>query len=135
VNPVPGSPPGPPYMPIELFRNLEDSILIPYVVMASLLFFVILFWIALWYDVSNNRRPKLIIMCDIRKIVTESFYLLTVETGNDWFGGTSAKVLCQIFGENGKTKVGQFYRCLILHIPHFSKIFHHHFATQGSRAE
>ena len=93
------------FLKIDLFGNLDDNILIPYVVMASLILFIILFVIALYIDICNARRPKVIVMGDVRRIRTDTFYFVTVETGNDWFGGTNAKVLCQIFGDNSHTKV------------------------------
>jgi len=82
-----------------------SNMFIPWIVLWTLLLYLIGLAIAVHFDRLNKIRPHIIIMADVRRIAVDTFYLLTVETGNDAFAGTSARIYCVIFGDRGRTKV------------------------------
>ena len=80
--------------------------IIPIVVSVCLLVYVILLILAMyiqWY--GDKHRYSLIVSVDVNRFDEETFYLLTLETGNQPFAGTSANICCCLYGEHGRSKV------------------------------
>lgn len=84
--------------------ELHSNPFIPATVITVLVLYIFILLFALFIDRLNRTRPRLVIMGDIERIAIDTFYLITVETGNDWFAGTHGKISCEIYGDRARTK-------------------------------
>jgi len=90
-------------------EDLKSNPFVLIVVSIVLIVYIIGGLVCYHFDRKDKRRHVgITIMAEFSENFDESYYLVTVVTGNQWGAGSTANVSMQLYGSNGRSEVKKF---------------------------